>query len=132
MPKYHHVDCRKREYVDVWSTGFKLRKIDCPATVQEPGLYVLGECQNTSCSALNTSMWIGRGTGTFRLEELLYSTTCLTCNSGAIKVQNTGIYNSHYELEGEVKEPSAALIKKQNVAHNVLKTLEQTTPFTWG
>ncbi len=122
-----------KEYMDRWATGFKLKEMASLPTMQQPGLYIYGYCQNGSCTQFNEPLWTARGTGTFRLEEIRFRSMCITCESGIVKILDTGFYNCRYELDGEVKEPNEAVIRKQKtVTHTILKTLDQGVNFTWN
>ncbi len=121
-----------KDYLACWSSGFKLRTIDHPISMSSPGFYVLGECMNSACTALNQPIWRLRGTqGTFQWEDVLHRSLCSACNIGKIKVTDAAIYKSRYTIEGELITPKAATIRKANTAAQKLKTLDQGSPFQW-
>ncbi len=114
-----------KEYVENWASGFKLRKIEPPISTNDPGLYVLGQCINTACTAVNQPLWVEHGYGTFYWEDIIYDSKCTVCKKRT-EVIDAAIYQSNYEIDGELAVPRKTHIhKKGTVSIQKMKTIDQ-------
>lgn len=113
-----------KEYIDRWASGFKLKTLSpIPKGVTESGCYLLVHCQ--SCTSFEEPQWkLWKQEGVLYLDQMLFSASCTSCNRNLI-VDDVGMYNCHYGIEGKAKSPKEVHYSNQNVSkkNNVMKIL---------